>query len=284
VTERTHRGRQLVVQMRTRATPEQVYEAWADPEKITHWFVDSAKVDTASGKAEPGAIFTWAFEKFGYEIPYEVVAAEPGRRFALGGEHPKSGPFLLEVKIEREGGETLVTLVNSGFLDGSEWDEEYQGIVSGWTNALAVLKHYLENYAGRRKTAILAMQPAACDFPSLLSFYSTAQGLDRWLTTSASIGGGVGAACSLRLHGGDSLTGSVLSSTRWEVALSWDEIDGVLELKGFRFPGMGPVVAARVVSWSISPERAAAIERRLQEALGRLAGAVAAPAGAGARA
>src|SRR6185295_12894149 len=92
VTERKHRGRQLVVEMRTRATPEQVYEAWADPEKIAHWFVDRAH-----GKAEVGSIFTWIFEKFGYEIPYEVVAAEPGRRFALGGEAPKSGPFLLEV-------------------------------------------------------------------------------------------------------------------------------------------------------------------------------------------
>ena len=84
MTEKRHRGRQLVVEMRTRATPEQVYEAWADPEKIAHWFVDSAR-----GKAEVGSIFTWVFEKFGYEIPYEVVAAEPGRRFALGGEAPK---------------------------------------------------------------------------------------------------------------------------------------------------------------------------------------------------
>jgi uncharacterized protein YndB with AHSA1/START domain len=282
VTERTHRARQLVVQMRTRATPEQVYEAWADPEKIAHWFVDSAKVDNASGKAEPGSIFTWAFEKFGYEIPYEVVAAEPGRRFALGGEAPKSGPFLLEVTIAREGGETVVTLVNSGFLDGSEWDQEFEGIASGWTNALAVLKHYLENYAGRRKTSILVMQPAACELSSLLPFYTTAEGLDRWLTTSASIGGAVGAACSLRLHGGDSLTGSILSKTRWEAALSWEELDGVLELKGFRFGGAGPVVAARLLSWSISPERAAAVERRLQEALGRLAGAVSSPAEAGA--
>ena len=40
---------------------------------------------------------------------------------------PKSGPFLLEVTIAREGGETVVTLVNSGFLDGSQWDEEFEG-------------------------------------------------------------------------------------------------------------------------------------------------------------
>ena len=59
----------------------------------------------------------------------------------------------------------------------------------------------------------------------------------------------------------------------------------MLELKAFRFPGMGPVVAARVVSWNLTPERAAQIERMLQEALARLAAAVGAgapaPAGAG---
>jgi uncharacterized protein YndB with AHSA1/START domain len=275
VKEWKHRGRQIVVEMRTRATPEEVYQAWADPEKLAHWFVDRA-----SGKAEPGSIFTWVFEKFGYEIPYEVAAAEPGRRFALGGEHPKSGPFLLEVKIAREGGETVVTLVNSGFLDGSEWDEEFEGIVSGWTNALAVLKHYLENYAGRPKSTILVMHPAAYELSGLLPYYATSEGLDRWLTTSAVIGG-VGEPCALRLPGGRSLTGRVISKTGWEVALSWEELDGVLELKGFRFPGAGRVVGARVLSWNLDPDRAGELERMLQEALGRLAGALSAFSAAG---
>ena len=252
--------------MRTRATPEAVWEAWADPEKIAHWFVDRAR-----GKPEVGTTFTWIFEKFGYEIPYEVVAAEPGRRFALGGEAPKSGPFLLEVTIAREGGETVVTLVNSGFLDGSEWNEEYQGIVSGWTQALAVLKHYLENYAGRPKQALLLMQPAVYEYSRLLPFYATADGLDRWLTTSASIGE-VGDACTLRLPGGRVLTGRMLSKTGWEVAVSCEEIEGVLELKGFR-AGPGKVVAARLLSWapSLPPEW----EPALQSALERLSAALA---------
>lgn len=248
--------------MRTRATPEAVWEAWTDPEKIAHWFVDRAR-----GKPEVGTTFTWIFEKFGHEIPYEVVSAEPGRRFALAGEVPKSGPFLLEVTIAREGGETVVTLVNSGFLDGAEWDEEYQGIVSGWTQALAILKHYLENYAGRPKRALLVVQPAAFEYSQLLPFYSTAEGLDRWLTTSASIGG-AGEPCALRLANGRSLTGRVLSKTGWEVAISAEEIDGVLELKGFR-AGPGRVVAARLLSWG--PTLAPEWETSLQAALGRLA-------------
>lgn len=265
MSDRQHRGRTLTVQMRTRATPEEVWDAWADPEKIAHWFVDRAR-----GKPEVGTTFTWIFEKFGYEIPYEVVAAEPGKRFALGGEAPKSGPFLLEVTIAREGGETVVTLVNSGFLDGSEWDEEFEGIVSGWTNALAVLKHYLENYAGRPKQSLLVMEPAVFEYPQLLRFFATADGLDRWLTTSASIGG-LGESFALRLPGGRSLTGRVISRTGWEVALSCEEIDGVLELKGFRM-GAGRVVAARLLSWGAP--LSSAWEGTLQPALGRLAAAL----------
>ena len=274
MTERKHRGRQLVVEMRTRATPEEVYEAWANPEEIARWFVDSSRVEPPRATAEVGSIFTWIFEKFGYEIPYEVVAAEPGKRFALGGEHPKSGPFLLEVQIARDGGETVVTLVNSGFLDGSQWDEEFQGIVSGWTNALAALKLYLENYRGRPKTSLLVMKPAGgYAYAQLLPFYATADGLDRWLTTSAEIGD-VGEACSLRLaanEGARRLTGRVLAKTAWEVALSWDEIRGMLELKGFPFPGAGKVVAARVLSWDMPPGEAASLEKDLESALERLA-------------
>jgi uncharacterized protein YndB with AHSA1/START domain len=265
MTERQHRGRRLEVEMRTRATPEEVWDAWTDPEKIAHWFVDRAR-----GKPEVGTTFTWIFEKFGYEIPYEVVAAEPGKRFALGGEIPGRGPFLLEVTIARDGGETVVTLVNSGFLDGSQWDEEYEGVVSGWINALAVLKHSLENYPGRPKQTLLVMEQADYDAERLLPFYATADGLDRWLTTSASIGG-PGERCALRLSDGRSLTGTVLSKTAWEMMLSCAEIDGVLELKGFRF-GAGRVVAARILSWGrpLSSDW----EPMLQAALQRLAGAL----------
>jgi uncharacterized protein YndB with AHSA1/START domain len=264
--ERRHRGREIRAEVRTRATPDRVWEAWTDPEKIAGWFVDRAR-----GKPEVGTTFTWIFEKFGYEIPYEVVAAEPGRRFALGGEIPGRGPFLLEITIARDGAETVVTLVNSGFLDGSGWDEEYEGVASGWRNALAVLKHYVENYFGTSKSSLLVMAPADFAYDRLLPFYATAEGLARWLTTSASIGG-PGEPVALRLPDGDSVTGRVLSKTGWEVALSWEERDAVLELKGFRFGPAGKVVAARVLSWGkpMPPE----LESRLQTALTRLSAAL----------
>jgi uncharacterized protein YndB with AHSA1/START domain len=60
-------GRILRAEIRTKATPQQAYDAWADPEKIAHWFPDRAE-----GQAEPGATITWIFDKFDHRIPYEV--------------------------------------------------------------------------------------------------------------------------------------------------------------------------------------------------------------------
>ena len=265
MTEKKHHGRQLTVQIRTKASPEQVWQAWTDPEKLAQWFVDKAR-----GKPEVGTTFTWIFEKFNYEIPYEVVVAEPGKRFALGGEVPERRPFLLEVTIAKDGGESVVKLVNSGFLDGKEWDEEYEGIVSGWWNALGVLKHYLENYFGQPKSTLLVLQPAVYEYDLLLPYYATGEGLRSWLASSASIGA-PGEPCALVLEGGGSVTGRVLSRTAWEVALSWKELDAVLELKGFRMSPAGRVVGIRVTAWGPGRGELPPMEARMQAALSRLA-------------
>ncbi len=68
-----------------------------------------------------------------------MTVADAPARLLLAGELPGRGPFALETLIGREQGDTVVRLVNSGFLDGAEWDDEYEGVRSGWVNALAVL-------------------------------------------------------------------------------------------------------------------------------------------------
>jgi len=265
-----HRGRSVDAEMATCATPEQVYEAWANPEKISQWFTDRAE-----GQAEPGATLTWIFDKFNHRIPYQVVAAEPGKRFAVGCAPPPGRPAgLLEVTIERQGGATIVRLVNSGFLDGAEWDEEFQGIDSGWRIALATLKHYLENYYGKPRSSFLAMRPAVFTYEKLLPFHRTAQGLAEWLTT----GGGFRAAgdtLRLPLRGGGIVSGQVLELTRTETLLSWMEIQGVLALKAFNM-GQQKLVAVHGCGWGLSSARAQEIEQQMERALESLSQALAA--------
>jgi uncharacterized protein YndB with AHSA1/START domain len=259
-----HKGRVIRTEIKTSATPEQAWEAWADPEKIAQWFVDRA-----TGEAKPGGTMTWFFDKFGYVLPYKIVEAVPGNLIVFKWEAPQGNPGILEVRIEREGGATIVQLINSGFREGAAWDEEYEGVSSGWTMALAILKFYLENHFARKKTTIFIFQPAKFTYEEVLQNFLDPTRLARWLTTAGAIGK-VGGGCDLQLRDAGKLTGRVLAITDREVTLSWDEIGGVLELKAF---AMGPqrVVCVRVMSWRLNAEQTAQLEQKLNRAVERLA-------------
>ena len=264
-----HTGRILRAEIRTTATPQQAYEAWADPGKIADWFPDRAE-----GKAEPGATITWIFDKFNYRIPYEVLIAQPAERFAIRWNPPPGmNAGILDVTISKEGGETVIRLVNSGFREGAEWDEEFEGTDSGWRMALALLKHYLENYFGVSRASFLVMRPAEFSFEQLLPLHRTEAGLKKWLTKSGGFGD-AGENFALELQEGGRASGRVLARSKRETTLGWDEIHAVLELKAF---SMGPqkMLCVRACGWGLSAERARELEAQMERALERLAAVLA---------
>lgn len=237
-----HKGRMLQADIRTKVTPEQVWEAWADPQKIAQWFVDRAQ-----GEAKAGNVVTWFFDDFGFQLPYKVLKAEPGKSYVLKWEPPGGPSGIHEVRIEREGGETVMRMIESGFKEGAEWDEEYEGVKSGWQNALAILKYYLENYFGEDRRLALVMRPASFEYAQIAPYFQDEGKLATWLTKSGAIGN-QGEKCNLALRDGGRLTGEVIARTGREAAISWQEMAGVLELKAF---SMGPqrVAGVRLMSW-----------------------------------
>jgi uncharacterized protein YndB with AHSA1/START domain len=259
-----HLGNLIRVEMETSATPQQAWEAWADPEKIAQWFVDRA-----SGEAKPGGTMTWFFDNFGYVLPYKVLDAVPGELFVLQWDPPQGDSGILEVRIAREGGATRVRLINSGFREDAKWNEEYEDVVSGWQMSLAILRNYLENHFGHTKKQLLVMRPAAFEYVQLRPYFLDASKLSQWLVTAGLIGN-QGDACELTMHDSGKLTGRVLAVTKWEVALSWQEIGGTLELKGF---SMGPqrMVGVRCLSWKQTPSEMKQLEGQLGAAVERLA-------------
>ncbi len=275
---RRHVGPVVRKEIAIDATPEEVWEAWAEPDGIARWFVDRAE-----GRMDAGATVTWIFETFGYRLPIDVYEAERGRMLVFGGEPPDRPPALQEVHIRQEGGSTLLRLANSGFLEGDE--EGRAGVDSGWEMALATLKHQLERYPGRTRLHHLAMRPARFEYADLVPLFTTAEGLGRWLAAGAEVapspaelGSRVQVPASGELPAG--LRGEVLARTPWEVLLSWPELDGVLGLKGFRM-GEDRAVALDFSSWSgEGPEGDAeegvsdAVRRALDRAVERLAAAV----------
>ena len=262
-----HERRTIRDEVRTSASPQHAWEAWADPAKISQWFVDRAE-----GKPEAGADLTWFFDKFNMELHYKVLEAVPGKRFAILWPGPTPASGILEVIIEREGGETLIRLVNSGFREDAQLNEEYEGVVSGWRTSLGLLREYLENYFGEPRTSILVMQPAQFEYAQVARYFREPGLLAKWLTKAGSIGDD-GEACKLVLQSGESVTGRVLARTHHEVTLSWPETRAVLEMKSF---SMGPqrVLGIRVSGWKMDRDRAQEIEKQMTEAVARLAAAL----------
>ncbi len=264
-----HPGRCVRAEIRTKATPHQAYDAWADQVKIAHWFCDRAE-----GKAEPGATITWMFDRFNCRIPYKVLVAQPAERFAVRWDpFPGRDPGILEVTISKDGGDTVIRLLESGFREGAEWNEEFEGTESGWHMALALLKHYLENYFGVPRSSFLVMHSAEFSFEQLIPFHRTAAGLQKWLTNCGAFGE-VGESFVLELQEGGKASGRVLAKSKRETTLSWDEIRGVLELKAL---SMGPqkMLCVRGCGWGLRPERAKELEGHMGRAVGRLASVLA---------
>jgi len=264
-----HSGQVIRVEMRTPAPAARVWSAWTDPVKLSQWFTDRTE-----GEVKPGRSFTWIFERFGTRFPYEVLVATPPARLVLRGSPPGRRPFFLEVMIEAGAEETTLTIVNSGFTAGEATDEEYEGIVSGWEIALAVLKEYLERHYGRPKAAFFAMQPALFTYEGILPYFLEEPWLREWLTSSGSIGRAPGSLYHLELRAGGTMSGRVLAVTRREVALGWDEIGGVCELKAFSLGPRQRAVAVRGIGWQIDEDRASKIEQTMAKAIDRLVASV----------
>jgi uncharacterized protein YndB with AHSA1/START domain len=269
-----HEGALIQAEMETTATPQQAWEAWADAEKIAQWFVDRAM-----GEAKPGGTMTWFFDYFGLELPYEVVDAVPGKLFVLKWNPPHGDKGILEVRIERHAGVTLVRLINSGFRDDAEWKDEYEGVVSGWKMSLAILKYYLENHFARKKTGSLVMRPASFRYEQLLPYFLEAPKLAKWFARSGAIGK-PGDRVHLDLRDAGKLTGRALTITDREVTVSWEEIGGTLELKAFK-AGPQRMVGLRTMSWKLDANEMKALESQLTKAVERLAALFPASAAAG---
>jgi uncharacterized protein YndB with AHSA1/START domain len=239
--------------IRTRASADRAWRAWADPAAIQGWFADEA-----AGSAEPGSVLIHRFPAMGFEIPHEVVESEPGERLVLRIRFPGRPPVTQEITVRSEGGETVIELVNAGFGE-EEWDGQFDGIDSGWRLALAQLRHYLEHYWGRRRHVWLALRPARIEWDRVALLFRDPDGLSQWLTdpaAAAAVAGGAGSAVSMVIRDGSRLTGRVLADSRRELLLSWKERDATLELKAFSAGPSAAMVGLRMSSWAeVAPDR-----------------------------
>jgi uncharacterized protein YndB with AHSA1/START domain len=260
-----HSGRVIRDEMRIAAPPEAVYRAWSDPDTITSWFVGRME-----GRMEAGETVTWYWDDSGPGMSQQVVVAEPPHRLVTRMDLPQGASYL-EVTIEQQGGHSVLRLVQSGFGEGPDWDDQYEAMLSGWMIALAILKFFAERYIGRKRREVVVLADASFEREEILDLQRSEDGLARWLTRSGAPGEAVGQPVRLVLENGVTLTGTVLRNTSYETLWSWDEIEGVVELKAFKTAGWGSKVGLRISTWMEDVAELADLEGWLKAAVGRLA-------------
>ena len=136
------------VQARIAAPVDEVFEAVADPDQLSHYFTTGG----AKGRLETGATVTWDFADFPGAFPVEVVEAEPGRHILLKWEAndraPDGNAYQTEVRIAfeaLEGKRTQVTISETGWRESESGLKAAFGNCMGWSQMLCALKAWVEH-------------------------------------------------------------------------------------------------------------------------------------------
>ncbi|MEW6278508.1 MAG: SRPBCC domain-containing protein [Candidatus Eremiobacterota bacterium] len=248
-------------QMRTTTSLETVWEAWTDPERLQQWFCDQA-----SGWPAVGSKLNLRFERFGFNVDYHIVELERLKRVVLRCHLPGIGYQFLGVTLTRRGVQTNVSLKET-VVEGCS-AEEFAENESAWDLALAVLKLYVERYFGRPRSTFFALLAAPFTYAQIKEFYTARLG--EWLGTDVSFTPEVGQPYRLTLDDGTSMSGTVLAVTTHEVALSWDEIQGYLELKAIPVEPGKRAICLRGAGYGLAPEKARELEKTMEAAVVRL--------------
>lgn len=136
----------LTLKRRLKASPEKVFAAWTDPEKIVHWFgphetVDGsvrAEMDVRAGGRYRVNFTTVDGEKHQIGGEYQEVVANERLVFSWAWHSTPERESLVTVTLKPDGDGTILTLLHERFFDQKARD----GHEHGWTGTLEKLEHY----------------------------------------------------------------------------------------------------------------------------------------------
>jgi uncharacterized protein YndB with AHSA1/START domain len=137
----------LTLKRRLKASPAQVYSAWADPKKIVHWFGPAETADS-SVRAEMDVrvdgryriSFKTADGEY-HEVGgvYREVVPDTRLQFTWAWHSTPERESLVTITVSKDGDGTMLTLHHEQFFDEKARD----GHKRGWTRTLEKLERYL---------------------------------------------------------------------------------------------------------------------------------------------
>ncbi|EGD53729.1 SRPBCC domain-containing protein [Gordonia neofelifaecis] len=127
-------------------SPDEVYEAVADPDRLSKYFTTGG----ARGRLETGATVSWDFHDFPGAFDVRVVEAVPPKRIVIawaGVETVDVGGTTTTFEFEPvdDGTRTLVTITEAAWRLTEDGAKNAFGNCMGWTGMLAAMKVWVEH-------------------------------------------------------------------------------------------------------------------------------------------
>ena len=131
------------------APPHEVFEAVADPGRLSRYFTTGGAV----GRLEAGTTVTWDFADFPGAFPVHVREVVPERLIELQWQ-AADGEYDTTVRMEFEALDdrsTLIRISESGWKETQKGLDSSYGNCSGWMQMLCCLKVYAEQGGNLRE-------------------------------------------------------------------------------------------------------------------------------------
>ncbi len=125
--------------------PHEVFEAVADPDKLSHYFTTGG----AKGRIEPGATVIWDFHDFPGAFPVQVIEVVPDERIMLEWEGEPDADYNVTVTmtfkpVDGDAGRTLVEIAEEGWRETESGLKGSYNNCMGWSQMLTALKAWVE--------------------------------------------------------------------------------------------------------------------------------------------
>jgi uncharacterized protein YndB with AHSA1/START domain len=134
----------LTLKRRFNASPEKVYAAWTEPEKVARWFgPDAGGIVRAEIDVRTGGRFTVVFhtqdgEEHHVSGAYREVVPNEKLVFTWAWRSTPERESLVTILIAPDGGGSLLTLIHEQFFDEAARDRHELG----WTGSLDKLERF----------------------------------------------------------------------------------------------------------------------------------------------
>ena len=157
--------RSVQVETEVPGTPEQVWKAIGSAEGISSWFVP-ARIDTdANGQPKQLVLHFGP----GMDSVKDITVWDPPHRFAAEGELGPGAPKMAtEWIVEgRSGGTCIVRVVHHLFASTDDWDDQLEGMESGWPAFFNILRLWLTHFQGRPGSSFNVMGTSSDSEPDV---------------------------------------------------------------------------------------------------------------------